>query len=144
MKPLENISFTGFRVRSFALMISLLFLFLSRGSTQTVSFTERPGITDMLERHIFLNQQNKTMEGWRVQILATTDRMEMERTRQNFQFAYPEITVTWVHEKPWYKLRAGAFATKLDAIHLQNVLKPSYPGAYPTKDLNIEARELLN
>jgi hypothetical protein len=121
----------------------LVFFLQSAIVAQNVTYIEEPAVADMMDRHVWLNKQKKFVEGWRVQILATTDRLEMERERQNFRFANPEVTVDWVHEKPWYKLRAGAFISKLEALHLLNKLKQSYPGAYTTKDTSIEPKELL-
>lgn len=104
---------------------------------------EGPLIGDMMERYVEINKSTPTLEGWRIQLLATTDRQKMETTRQNFQYRYPNIPVTWEHSRPYYKLRAGAFETKLEAIRLLYLLKKDYPSAYPAKDKNIRPEELV-
>ena len=89
------------------------------------------------------NKANTEIEGWRIQILATTDRQRMETVRQSFLYRYPNIPVDWVHNKPYYKLRAGAFSSKLEALRLKYILDDDYPGTYPVKDTNISPEELI-
>lgn len=117
--------------------------FFTQSTAQSVEINEDPIITNMMERWIELNKARNNIDGWRIQILATTDRQRMERARQNFQYQYPNISVDWVHSKPYYKLRAGAFATRLDAVRLLNILKQDYPSAYLAKDSSIRPVELL-
>jgi hypothetical protein len=52
------------------------------------------------------------------------------------------MILDWVHASPWYRLRAGAYATKLDATRMLNTLKIYYPDAYLAKD-KIKPEELL-
>lgn len=127
------------------LFVSLLFMLPTLSvQGQAVEWQEEEGINSMLERHIFLNKQKQYVQGWRVQILVTTDRLEMQRALRTFEATYPELPINWVHEKPWYKLRTGAFIEKYQAIQLQHRLKEAYPGAYPTKDLNMHPKELVD
>lgn len=104
---------------------------------------EEPTISSMMSRMVEINRYKETVEGWRIQILATTDRRKMEDARQKFQSRYPNISVDWTHTKPYYKLRAGAFASKLEATRLLYQLKRDYPSAYPAKDTNIRPSELV-
>ena len=127
--------------RSLLFLIGLIFSFGSL-IAQEVTITEDPVITEMMDRFAADNKKRTTVEGWRIQILATTDRQKMERSKQNFQYRYPNIPVYWEHSKPYYKLRAGAFATKLEAIRLLYLLKEYYPSAYPAKDKKIRPEEL--
>jgi len=110
---------------------------------QSVRVTEDPVISKMMLRMTQINQFQASVEGWRIQILATTDRRKMEDVKTKFQSKYPLISVDWTHEKPYYKLKAGAFATKLEAARLLHQLKRDYPGAYTAKDNRINPRELI-
>ncbi len=124
-------------------LFSILFICSADISAQNISIIEPPLLKDLLERHVELNKQREFVKGWRVQILATTNRIELEKSMNNFNLYYPEIPVNWVHEKPWYKLRAGAFSTKLETAKLMFELKERYPGAYPTKDSQVRPNELM-
>ena len=111
--------------------------------SQSVIIKETPGITQLVEKHIELNRATLTIDGWRIQLFATTDRSKLEGARGTFINRYPNMPVDWVHASPWYRLRAGAFATKLDATRTLNSLKIYYPDAYLAKD-KIKTSELLN
>ena len=110
---------------------------------QNIIVKEMSAITQLVEKHIKLNRATATIDGWRIQLLATTDRSKIQGARSTFINRYPNIPVDWVHASPWYRLRAGAFATKLDATRTLNSLKIYYPDAYLAKD-KIRTSELLN
>jgi len=75
--------------------------------------------------------------------LATTDRRKVEREEAKFISRYPTIRVNWEHSKPYYKLKAGAFATKLEATRTLKELKKDYHSAILTKS-NVSILEVLN
>jgi len=112
-------------------------------TAQNISIKEEAQVSQMLERFSQLNRSVSTIDGWRVQILATPDRQQLESARQVFQYKYPNINVDWVHTNPWYKIYVGAFSSKLDAMRLQSLLKRDYPNAYLVKDNTIRPVELL-
>lgn len=111
---------------------------------QGIQYNEDPVIGEMMERFTSLNKSRVTVEGWRIQILATNDRQKLESARQAFQYRYPNIPVDWVHNRPWYQLRVGAFSTKLEALRLKDILSQDYTGIYPVKDDSIHPTELIN
>ncbi len=123
-------------------LVTLLFI-TSLAYSQNVIIKETPGITQLVEKHIELNRATLTIDGWRIQLFSTTDRSKLEGARGTFINRYPNMPVDWVHASPWYRLRAGAFATKLDATRTLNSLKIYYPDAYLAKD-KINTSELLN
>ena len=123
--------------------VILFFTVLSFSAAQNVLIKEDNIVTRMMFRMTQINQTKGTVEGWRIQILATTDRRKLENEKRKFQSRYPQIAVDWTHEKPYYKLKAGAFSTKLEAARLLHELKRDYPSAYPAKDNNISPRELI-
>jgi hypothetical protein len=102
-----------------------------------------PAVSSLMKRYVDGNKSTKTINGWRIQIMATTDRTKVEDALQKFQSLYPNITADWVQSKPYFKLRAGAFTKKRDAIALQFQLKADYPTAYPVQDAEIKPEELI-
>lgn len=102
-----------------------------------------PNVAALMKRFVETNKSTKTINGWRIQILATTDRQRMEDALRQFGSLYPNIPADWVHNKPYYKLRAGAYASKRDAIATLYVLKNDYPTAYPIQDSEIKPEELI-
>ena len=116
----------------------------TKTQAQNVIITEEPLVTKLMDRFVEINKSQKNIEGWRIQILATTDREKLENVKQTFRYRYPNIPIDWIHNKPYYKLRAGAFASKLEALRLKHVLDTDYPGTYPVKDKNIQPGELIS
>lgn len=110
---------------------------------QNINLNEDYPISQMMESYIAKNKSTYNVEGWRIQIMATTDRLKMEAAKSDFLSKYPNVKVDWTHSKPYYRLRAGAFATKLEAVRLLYKLKRDYPSAYPAKDNSINPQELI-
>ena len=125
-------------------VLNFLLFLNTQTQAQSIRTTEEPAITEMMEKFVELNRSRTFVEGWRIQILATTDRQRLEAARQRFQYRYPNIAVDWVHANPHYKLRAGAFSTKLEALRLKYILEREYSGIYLVKDDKIRPSELLN
>ena len=113
-------------------------------AAQSVKVNMDPMIGDMLKQYTANNQSKNTVDGWRVQILATTDRQRLESVQQSFRYHYPNIPVDWEHDRPYYKLQAGAFRTKRDALRLKYILSREYEGLYLVRDASIAKAELLN
>ena len=100
-------------------------------------------VKQMVDNYVEIQKATPSVTGWRIQLLATTDRQEMESTLYQFRILYPYIKADWEHEKPYYKIRAGAFQTKLDAYRILYLIKRDYPRAYPAMDPSIRPEEFL-
>lgn len=107
-----------------------------------ISIKTEAGVDGLLELFQTSNEAENKVEGWRVQILATTDRNRLETVQSEFKVNYPSVPVDWVHTKPYYKLRAGAFQTKQEAERLKFTLGRQFEGVYLVKD-NVSENELL-
>ncbi|MFK8007526.1 MAG: SPOR domain-containing protein [Saprospiraceae bacterium] len=118
-------------------------LFFCIASQAQVQITEDPNVTSLVQRHMDQNRMSTTISGWRIQLLATTDRRKVENEESKFIQRYPLIQVNWVHSKPYYKLKAGAFANRLDATRLLKEFKKYYPSALLTKS-DVSINEVLN
>lgn len=122
----------------------LVFFSARTASAQNVKVEEEAVVTQMMEQFVNVNKSQEFVEGWRVQILATTDRQKLESARAAFSYRYPSIASNWEHSKPYYKLKAGAFTSKLETLRLLYLLKSEYPGAYLVKDNKISPEELID
>ena len=127
------------------LFIVPLLLVLTCSITFSQSITEKvdPKVAQLMQRFVDQNKSQTTLNGWRIQLLATNDRQNMENALRRFENLYPSIPVDWLHAKPYYKIRAGAFANKREALRTLYILKTDYPGAYPVQDNQIRPEELL-
>ncbi|MEM1324872.1 MAG: SPOR domain-containing protein [Bacteroidota bacterium] len=129
-------------IRLFTIIITFLFV-VAQQATAQVTINEPNTVTEMLERYTELNEQDTRVRGYRILIYSTRDRNRMERILRNFQYAYPNIGADWKHDRPDYKIRAGAFETKLDAQRLLNVIRQDYPDASIMTDYNMRSEELI-
>lgn len=108
----------------------------------SISIKTEPGVDALMELFMTESENENKVDGWRVQILATTDRNRLETVQSEFKVNYPSVPVDWVHTKPYYKLRAGAFQTKQEAERLKYTLGRQFEGVYLVKD-KVGENELL-
>ena len=121
-----------------------LFLILCfAGRAQQMLLQADPEIDKMLQSWIGQNRTNPGIDGWRLQLMSTTDRAQVESGKVQFLNLFPRVPADWVHEKPYYKLRVGAFYTRQEALSFLVELNTYYSGAYPTRDSNIHPRDFL-
>ena len=121
----------------FSFCACVLLATVSVTAQSTIVVTEDPQVDALTELFQSTNQSTTKVDGWRVQILATTDRARLETVETDFKVNYPNIPVDWVHAKPYYKLRAGAFLTKQEAERLRYTLSRQFEGVYLVKaDVN--------
>ncbi len=130
---MKNIVYTFF-----FLVFSVPFL-----TAQNIAVVEDYPVSSVMNKFTEYNRTTVGVEGWRIQLVATTDRRKMEKDRQEFMRKFPQISVDWTHEKPYYRLRAGAFRTKLEALRAIQKLKRYYPSAFPAKDSQILPKEFV-
>lgn len=127
--------------RIVSILLSVLFFCIT--SNAQVQISEDPSIVSLIQKHKDQNRMSTMISGWRIQLLATTDRRKVENEESKFIQRYPLIQVDWEHSKPYYKLIAGAFVTKLDATRVLKELKQDYSSALLTKS-NVSINEILN
>lgn len=128
--------------KNILVLLALLAAF-SRAGAQEIQLNEDPRIGQMTEAWRRANRANPVVDGWRAQVMATTDRAQVEEAKTRFRTLFPDVAADWVHEKPYYKLRVGAFRSKLEALAFIAELSDFYPGSYPAKDANIHPRDFL-
>ncbi len=118
-----------------------LYGFINLGA-QTVQIVEEEPIKRMMARYIESNKSNGIIRGWRIQIITTNDRRNMESARARFQGLYPGIPITWEHETPYYKVKIGAYRDKITLQPYLQMFKKDFPTAIPIMD-NVKKSELI-
>ena len=127
------------------ILLLLIFsgLYSVQGQAQQIAINEDYEVQQLMEKFVSINTSKSYVEGWRVQVISTTDRQRLESVRQSLKIRYPYLSTSWVHNRPYYRLRAGAFASKLEALRLQHLLREYYPGSIPTRDTKVSASEII-
>lgn len=103
---------------------------------------EQARITDLMDRWKLYNMGNKEVRGYRVQILATTDRRHMETVQREFERRYPDYPVHFAHNEPYFYLKTGAFLTNQKAQGFMKKMAKEYPASLIVTDM-IKGEEML-
>lgn len=107
----------------------LLYSTLGSFSLQGQVIIESEEVSALIKSYALSNKQSDYINGWRIQIVATTDRLALENTKNKFQQSYPDIPLQVIHDRPYYHLRVGAFFDKKEAVLTKYFFRKSYPGA---------------
>lgn len=95
-----------------------------------------------LEKHKQINRNVTRVDGWTVMVLSSTDRTKVTDAKAALLRTMPNTIIDWEYARPFFKLRAGAFETKVEAAPLLEYIKVQYPGAY-IGQIKVHPRELL-
>ncbi len=124
-------------------MIRLMFILLALPLLLSAQTTVADAPIDrMMTKWIEQNRATKKVSGWRVQLIATTDRRKMDEVLTSFKTNFPDIAIDWQHDKPYYKVQAGACTTKIEAMALQMQLRSAYPSGYIIQSDSISPADL--
>ncbi len=116
----------------------ITFLFLIVFFCSNAGFSqidEQTRVADLMERWKIYNMSNKEVRGFRVQILATTDRRQMETVQREYERKYPEYPVHFAHNEPYWYLKTGAFLTSQKAQAFMKKMAKEYPASLIVTDM---------
>ncbi|MBK9104630.1 MAG: SPOR domain-containing protein [Saprospiraceae bacterium] len=138
MKSDHTMLMKGLHVR---LLFAGMWLLMSvtPGKAQLV---EDPQIASMMNRWKTYNTEHQEVRGYRIQIMASVDRRQIESTRRTFENRYPEYPIVFLHNEPYFHLKVGAFLTMQKAQAFLKKMQHDYPQAIPVTD-NLKVEELL-
>lgn len=124
------------------LVVLLVLASTSYGFGQNVRIDETSTVSKLMEQYTERNQAKDELVGYRIQLIATTERRLMESTKRKFGQYFPHLRSKWNHKSPYYQVQAGAFATKQEALPELGRIKKKFPKAYLIVD-RIEKNEIL-
>ncbi len=81
----------------------------------------------MIETQVKLNKVKKESDGFRIQILSTSNQTVAGKARIAFLDEHDDMDIYTVYDRPYYKLRVGDFVSKKDAEKVAMQLKKKYP-----------------
>lgn len=113
------------------------------GQKKNIIIHTSPSVDKMMERFISNGKANETIKAWRIQIVTTDDRREMEAAKSNFSAMYPGMNIDWKHVAPYYQVRVGYFENKNKLMPFLLELKKTFPSATPVYD-NVSKRALVS
>lgn len=125
------------------ILLTPAFAFVSKAqATGKVVFEEQASVTRAFESFVSKNRAEPTIRGWRIQIISTDDRREMENIRGRFAALYPGVPSAWKHVSPYYHIRVGAYRTKNEMMQFLTEIKKEFPAAIPVQD-DIQKYDLI-
>ena len=108
------------------------------GSSQnSVRYNIETPIESIQEDYIRTWQQLGEIDGYRIQIAAVTgtnSKSTAESERYLFSSRYPSIPAYITYNEPYFRIRVGNYATRLEAYFVLQEIRTSYPNAYIIPD----------
>jgi len=104
---------------------------VSRGS---INVYQQSMITPLLSNYRVYNELNRAVQGYRVQIIASTVRKTVLDSKGIFSDQYPDIKTYILYQQPYFKLRVGDFETRIEAIQFLNKINDVFPSAFIVQD----------
>ena len=98
-------------------------------------------VTQMVARHVELNERVKTIPGYRVQIASfsgTNSKNSAFGLRDQFMTDYPAVQAYIVFDEPNFKVKVGDFRTRLEAYAFLQEIKDTYKGYIVRDNINPE------
>lgn len=106
-----------------------------KGAIEIVGDTK---VNDLVQKHIELNDQVKTIPGYRIQIASlsgSNSRTEAFRNKDAFKTAFPDVEAYVIFTEPNFRVVVGDFTTRLDAFRFLQRCKDLFPGTIVKDDI---------
>jgi hypothetical protein len=129
--------------RHFIACVVLLMTFHSLAGQGNVKVETSLSVDRFMEKFVINGKSAETIKAWRIQIITTDDRREMENAKSTFSAMYPGMNVEWKHVAPYYQVRVGYFENKNKLMPFLLDLKRTFPSATPVYD-NVSKRALVS
>jgi len=132
---------------------SMMFLAIGIAVSNAQGFDPLPGKVEkvqdqrmgaLLDQYKKMNQQDQTIDGYRVQIFFDSGSNSKKRATDamdEFISRYPSCRVFLSFKAPYYRVRAGNFRALAEAVGFQKKIISDYPNAFPVKE-KISFKEL--
>ena len=133
-------------MRNSLLSTLLFFSFFMVAKAQGVTISEEPVISKMMDAYMGVNKAvtaAQVIDGFRIQLMATTDRRKVDQMMSAFSARYQDVPVTWSQAQPYYRVRVGAFINRDGATKYLQTIKKDYPDAYIVTD-KVKTTEVMN
>lgn len=127
-------------------MHRLIFVFalviMFSGLSAQVTVKEDLAVETVMNKYKNIHAETNVVKAWRIQIITTDDRREMDLANQKFKLLYPHIWHNWEHNAPYYQVKVGAYQKREDLEAFLLEIKQEFPSAIPVLD-DIEKSELV-
>ncbi len=109
-----------------------------RKDSGTVTIYQDKLVDELVQKHVILNESGDSQDGYRIQIFSDSgnnSKTKAQTAMAEFLSKHPEMKAYLVFKSPNYKVKAGDFRSKLDAIRCLNQISSEFPNAFIISDL---------
>ncbi len=129
--------------RIFIFIVSGILSHVSIYSQDNIKVNTSNSLDRYMQQFIINGKNNENIKAWRIQIITTDNRREMEQSIEKFKAMHPEIGLDWKHITPYYQVRVGHYENKNKLMPFLLELKNTFPAATPIYD-SVSKRSLVN
>jgi len=91
-------------------------------------------IETLVSKRRFVNQKDPYIDGWRIQILQSTDKTKVMQQKVAFATEYPNLPIYYDYIQPYFKLRAGNYANRYEAYSQFKLIREDFDRAFLVRD----------
>lgn len=93
-----------------------------------------PPMRDLAERFVAYHASRTSVEGFRIQVFSGTSREAASRQRAEMSTLFPQRELVFFFDRPYFKVRLGAFYSRLEADQALREVRVWVPGAFVVPD----------
>ncbi len=133
------------RRRIFLVLVQvvMILLYLPSFGQSNINLKASYSVNTMMEKFVENGKANENIKAWRIQIITTDDRRQMESAMSTFTSLYPGVNMDWKHVAPYYQVRVGYYENKNRLMPFLLDLKKTFPSATPVYD-QVSKRALVS
>ena len=121
-------------MRNSLIIIFSLVAIAAMAQRDNVSYHQDAKVSELTDLYKAYNRKNDLAEGYRIQISFVNERQQAYDNKSKLYKEFPNERCYVEYEQPYYKLRIGDYATKLEAYDRLRSILAKYPGAFVVKD----------
>jgi len=127
----------------FLVQVVMILLYLPSFGQSNINLKASYSVNTMMEKFVENGKANENIKAWRIQIITTDDRRQMESAMSTFTSLYPGVNMDWKHVAPYYQVRVGYYENKNRLMPFLLDLKKTFPSATPVYD-QVSKRALVS
>lgn len=125
-------------MKYFAILLFILLqinsLFAQHDSVGKVEIIQSNEIDKLLLKHLQINSENESIDGYRIQIHFGGEREKAKTIKTKFLQQFPDVAAYELYQQPNFKVRVGDFRTRLEAQKFMSEINMYFPSAFIVAD----------
>lgn len=116
------------------IMLQINSLFAQHDSVGKVEIIQSNEIDKLLLKHLQINSENESIDGYRIQIHFGGEREKAKTIKTKFLQQFPDVAAYEVYQQPNFKVRVGDFRSRLEAQKFMSEINMYFPSAFIVAD----------